>query len=68
MQKRQSPSLTSHRFGITFCGGAYSERTLLRVAYALEQLTSDEKKFQPFRLPQTELPGYAPSHAELSKV
>lgn len=43
------------RFSITFCGKAYSEETLISVAYAFEQLTQVREKIQPIRVPQTEL-------------
>ena len=43
------------RFRISFYGKAYSEQTLIQVAYAFEQLTQVRNKAQPIRIPRTEL-------------
>ncbi|KAK3358833.1 putative amidase [Lasiosphaeria hispida] len=47
-------------FGIIFTGDAHTERTLLRVAFAFEQLTNVRDTLVPFNPPQTDL-----SHLDL---
>ncbi|RDW58725.1 hypothetical protein BP6252_13201 [Coleophoma cylindrospora] len=42
-------------FGISFIGRAWSEQTLLKYAYAFEQLTQVRKSGKPYMLPSTEL-------------
>lgn len=59
--------LTIHRFCITFIGKAHSEQTLLKVAYAFEQLSKVRDRLSPFDAPKTELE-YMKSGAAAPKV
>ena len=49
-------SLTLFSYCITFISKSYSDSTLLKVAYAFEQLSQVKTKGpKPFKLPKTEL-------------
>ncbi|KAK4696170.1 amidase, partial [Lecanoromycetidae sp. Uapishka_2] len=55
IEKNDRGDLVERAPGMPFFGKAFSERTLIRVAYAFEQLTHARHKNQPYRLPKTEL-------------